>query len=63
MTTGSTSTSCDGSRNFIIYASTTFITEIDNGKYMCYRSVDAVGNIRYLNSTPAIAGIDTTAPV
>ena len=55
MTAGSTSTTCDATRtSFVTYASTTFTAEADNGKYVCYRAVDAVGNTGYLNSTPAI---------
>ena len=62
MTAGSTSTTCDLTRTFITYASTTFTSEADNGKYVCYRSIDTAGNTSYLNSTPAITGIDRTPP-
>jgi hypothetical protein len=62
MTTGSTSTICNATRTFIPYASTTFTSEADNGKYICYSVVDLAGNTGYALSN-AIAGIDTTAPV
>ena len=42
MTTGSTSQLCNASRNFITYASTTFSTEADNGKYVCYKALDSL---------------------
>ena len=61
MTAGSTSTTCDNTRTFVAYASTTFTAEADNGKYVCYRAVDAYGNTGYLNST-VITGIDRTPP-
>ena len=61
MTAWSTSTTCDASRSFVAYASTTFSSEADNGKYVCYRAIDSVGNISYKLSN-AIAGIDRTAP-
>jgi len=57
-TTGST---CDGTLTFITYASQTFTSEADNGKKVCYRAVDAVGNTAY-NASSAVAGIDVTAP-
>ena len=53
---------CDGTLTFIAYSSQTFTSEADNGKKVCYKAVDAVGNIAYSLSN-AIAGIDTTAPV
>ncbi|MDD3263019.1 MAG: hypothetical protein PHR61_04170, partial [Candidatus Absconditabacteria bacterium] len=61
MTAGSTSTTCNGTRTFITYASTTFSSEADNGKYVCYRAIDSAGNTSYKLSN-AIAGIDRTAP-
>ena len=61
MTAGSTSTTCDNTRTFVAYASTTFTAEADNGKYVCYRAVDVLGNTGYLNST-VITGIDRTPP-
>ena len=61
MTTGSTSTTCNGTRNFIANAPTTFTSEADNGKYICYKGVDALWNTTYTLSN-AIAGIDTTYP-
>jgi len=61
MTAWSTSTTCNWTRTFVTYSSTTFSSEADNGKYVCYRAVDAAGNIRYSLSN-AIAGIDRTAP-
>ncbi|MDO8516850.1 MAG: NosD domain-containing protein, partial [Nanoarchaeota archaeon] len=56
-----TGTTCDGTLTFIAYADTTFTDEVDNGKKVCYKSIDAVGNIAYSLSN-AIAGIDRTAP-
>ena len=56
------SSTCDASRTFGAYSSTTFSSESDNGKYACYKAVDAPGNISYSLSAQ-IAGIDTTAPV
>ncbi|MFZ2911957.1 MAG: LamG domain-containing protein, partial [Candidatus Absconditicoccaceae bacterium] len=61
MTTGSTDPTCNATRNFITYSSTLFTSESDNGKYVCYKAVDSVGNTNYSGSN-AIAGIDTTAP-
>ncbi|MBL8063023.1 MAG: S-layer homology domain-containing protein, partial [Anaerolineales bacterium] len=61
ITIGST---CDGTLTFIAYSDQTFSTEADNGKRVCYKAVDAVGNTTY-SLSDAIAGIDTTitAPV
>jgi len=56
-----TGTTCNGTLTFVAYASQTFSNESDNGKYVCYKSVDAVGNIAYKLSDP-IAGIDKTGP-
>ncbi|MCF7835181.1 right-handed parallel beta-helix repeat-containing protein [Candidatus Gracilibacteria bacterium] len=61
MTTGSTNTTCDASRNFITYSITNFSGESDNGKYVCYKAIDSGGNITY-NLSNAIAGIDRTNP-
>jgi peptidoglycan/xylan/chitin deacetylase (PgdA/CDA1 family) len=52
---------CDGTLTFASYADTTFSTEADNGKTICYKAEDSLFNISYLLSA-AIAGIDTTAP-
>jgi len=56
-----TGTTCDGSLTFVAYASKTYTAEADNGKKLCYRAVDTLGNTAYGPSN-AIAGIDTTAP-
>lgn len=61
MTTWSTNTTCDASRNFITYESITFTGESDNGKYVCYRVIDSWWNTTY-NLSNAIAGIDRTKP-
>jgi hypothetical protein len=53
---------CDASLAFVPYAATTFSSESDNGKRVCYKVADALGNLAYKISSP-IAGIDTTAPV
>ena len=58
ITTGST---CDGTLPFTAYADTTFSAEADNGKKVCYKSVDVADNVAYSMSN-TIAGIDTTAP-
>lgn len=55
---------CDNSipdADFVPYASTTFSTETDNGKTICYKADAGGGNTSYQLSTP-ITGIDTTAP-
>lgn len=52
---------CDGSLAFEAYAPLTFSSEADNGKKVCYRSEDSVGNVAYSLSN-AIAGIDKTNP-
>lgn len=60
-----TGASCDGTMAFSSYTSDqvlTFTSESDNGKRVCFRSVDAAGNTAYSLSNP-IVGIDTTAPV
>lgn len=62
MTAGETSSTCDASRTFIPYESTTFTGEINNGKYVCYRSIDNANNTTYKISN-AINGIDTTNPI
>ena len=61
MTAWSGNSTCNATRTFIAYASTTFSSESDNGKYICYKAVDALWNTRYLLSDQ-IAWIDTTAP-
>jgi uncharacterized protein (TIGR02145 family) len=58
ITTGAT---CDGSLTFSAYSSITFTQESDNGKKVCYRSVDVGSGTSYALSN-AIAGIDTTNP-
>ncbi len=57
--TGST---CDSSQTFVPYASVTFSNESDNGKRICYKVSDSLGNTAY-NMSNAVAGIDTTKPV
>jgi LPXTG-motif cell wall-anchored protein len=52
---------CDDTLAFEAYADTTFNTEADNGKTVCYKSEDSLGNIAY-SLSGAIAGIDMTAP-
>jgi len=59
VTTGS---ACDASISFVLYAPITFSAETDNGKSVCYRVADSLGNIAYLRSA-LISGIDTTKPV
>ena len=54
-------TTCDGTLTFGAYSSTTFTSQSENTKTVCYRSADVAGNIAYLISA-AIAGIDNTAP-
>ncbi|MEY4731396.1 MAG: hypothetical protein RL681_342, partial [Candidatus Parcubacteria bacterium] len=50
---------CDGTLTFSTYADTTFTSESDNGKKICYKAVDAALNTTYLMSAE-IAGIDTS---
>ncbi len=50
---------CDGSTGYAAYASTTFTSESDNGKAMCYWAQN--GSSSYQKSA-AIASIDRTAP-
>ena len=52
---------CDDSLTFVAYSSTTFSSEADNGKKVCYKSEDSLGNIDY-SLSDVIGGIDTTAP-
>jgi hypothetical protein len=61
MTVWSTSAVCDGSRTYIPYASTSFTSTADNGKYVCYRAEDLAGNITYELSA-AIAWIVAPSP-
>lgn len=56
-----TNATCDNSVAFTTYGSITFSSETDNGKYVCYKAVDALGNTSYLVSSP-ISNIDRTAP-
>jgi len=58
ITTGSV---CDNTLTFVAYTSTTFSSESDNGKKVCYKAVDASNNTTYSMSN-AIAGIDRTPP-
>jgi len=56
-------TTCDDSLSpFVSYSSTTFTSEADNGRTICYKAVDVAENVTYTVSA-AIAGIDTSAPV
>ncbi len=52
---------CDASLAFAPYAPINFSSESDNGKRVCYKVTDALGNVAYKISAP-IAGIDTTKP-
>jgi hypothetical protein len=52
---------CDGSLTFTGYTSLTFSSETDNGKKVCYRAEDSIGNTAYSLSN-AIAGINTAGP-
>lgn len=54
-------TTCDGTLTFSAYSSTTFTSESDNTRTVCYRAVDTAGNVAYTLSS-AVNGIDTTAP-
>lgn len=54
-------TTCDGTLTFVAYASTTFSSEADNTRTICYRAIDAAGNTTYTVSS-TISGIDTTTP-
>ncbi len=53
---------CDDSLTFVTYAATTFSTEADNGKTVCYMAEDIAGNVTFALSAP-IAGIDRTGPI
>ena len=53
---------CDATLVFDDYFSITFSSEADNGKKVCYRAEDAIGNITYSLSN-AISGIDRTPPI
>ncbi len=53
---------CDSSVSFVPYAAVTFTNESDNGKRVCYRVTDSLGNTAY-NMSGAVGGIDTTRPV
>ncbi|MSU54922.1 MAG: HYR domain-containing protein [Candidatus Taylorbacteria bacterium] len=54
---------CDGgAKDFIPYVPAVFTSESDNGKQVCYKALDAVGNTTYATSNQ-IEGIDRTPPV
>jgi hypothetical protein len=55
-------TTCDSSLTYVAYSTTVFSAEEDNGRTVCYRAIDAIGNTTYLLSS-VIGGIDRTAPV
>jgi hypothetical protein len=57
ITTGSL---CDGTLSFSAYSTTTFSSESDNGKKVCYKAVGTGGTTYSMSN--AISGIDTTAP-
>jgi hypothetical protein len=57
-----TSEFCAGGLTFVPYADTTFVSESDNGKKICYQAIDQTGNTSYAG-TNAIQGIDTIDPV
>jgi Domain of unknown function (DUF5011) len=59
ITTGS---ACDASLAFTAYSPTTFSSESDNGKKICYKAVDEAGITSY-SMSGAVSGIDTTKPV
>lgn len=52
---------CNDSLTFVSYTSTTFNSETENTKTVCYRAVDDAGNATYSVSNP-ITGIDVTPP-
>lgn len=56
-----TGLACDSGLSFTPYLPTTFSSEADNGKKICFRSVDSAGNIAYAMSG-TVTGIDYTAP-
>lgn len=51
-------TTCNASNTFVPYASTTFNSPSDNGRYVCYRAVDG-GDVQYKLSD-AIGGIQSS---
>lgn len=53
---------CNASLSFVPYAAATFSAESDNGKSVCYRVADSLGNTAYKLSG-AVSGIDNTKPV
>jgi hypothetical protein len=61
MTVADTNTSCDVTRSFIAYQPMTLNSESYNGRYICYRAINGVGNTTYTLSN-MISGIDTTPP-
>jgi hypothetical protein len=52
---------CNAGLTFTSYLDSTFYTEAENGRTICYRAIDIAGNTTYKVSDP-INGIDTTAP-
>lgn len=63
MTAGETDTTCDATRTFIPYASTTFTSDTDNGKYICYKAIDSLDNTRYVLSNGIEGIMDIVAPI
>jgi hypothetical protein len=59
ITTGSV---CNSSLTFSSYSETTFTSESDNGKKVCYRATDLAGNTGYSTLSSPISGIDTSTP-
>jgi hypothetical protein len=57
-----TSEFCGGDLTFVPYADTTFVSESDNGKKICYQAIDQTGNASYAE-TNVIQSIDTIDPV
>jgi YDG domain/Putative peptidoglycan binding domain len=53
---------CDGTvTGWVAFATSTFSAESDNGKYVCYRAINALASTSYQLS-PALGIIDTTKP-
>ena len=52
---------CNSSITFVSYSDTTFNSEIDNWKYVCFKAIDLAWNITYSISNP-ISWIDKTSP-
>lgn len=55
-------TVCNGSLPFTAYSNLTFAEDSDNGKRVCYRAIDSLGNFAFKLSAP-IEGIRTKKPV